>query len=168
MPDLRAANQVLKARRVDGVVLDWVLPESEGIEFIEKIQASSALPVPPVVVSGTRKLTDQQVAAIHRCARAGPVRYAPTIERLLDETVLLLHRPLSALTAEQKKTLDEVRESDAMLAGRKVLVIDDDLRNNFRADQRTGTSRPEDHPRRERPRAGNPAFRKTATTSTSC
>ena len=92
VPDLKAANQVLKARRVDGVVLDWVLPESEGIEFIERIQASSTLPVPPVVVSGSRRLTEQQVTAIHRCARSGPVRYAPTIERVLDETVLLLHR----------------------------------------------------------------------------
>ena len=73
-------------------MLDWVLPEAAGIEFIEKIQAQSELHVPPVVVSGSRMLADQQVAEIHHCARVGPVRYAPTIESLLDETVLLLHR----------------------------------------------------------------------------
>ncbi len=131
VPDLAAAERVLAARRVDGVVLDWVLPESAGIDFIEKIQASSALPVPPVVVCGSRKLEDQQVAAIHRCARSGPVRYAPTIERLFDETVLLLHRKESAFSDEQKRVLAEVHDSDPMLEGRKVLVIDDDLRNIF-------------------------------------
>ncbi len=131
VPDLAAADGVLKTRAVDGVVLDWVLPDSAGIEFIEKIQAASALPVPPVVVSGSRELAEQQVAAIHRCARSGPVRYAPSIERLLDEVVLLLHRPETALSQEQRRVLVEVRQTDAMLAGRKVLVIDDDLRNIF-------------------------------------
>ncbi len=131
VPDLNAASEVLQSTQLDAVVLDWVLPESGGIEFIEKIQASSSLPVPPVVVSGSYKLTDEQVAAIHRCTRTGPVRYAPSIERLFEEAVLLLHRPASSLTEEQASVLAEVRRSDAILAGRKVLVVDDDLRNIF-------------------------------------
>jgi CheY-like chemotaxis protein len=61
----------------------------------------------------------------------GPVRYAPTIERLLEETVLLLHREEEQLSPEQKRVLAEIRQADPMLAERKVLVIDDDLRNIF-------------------------------------
>ncbi len=131
VPDLAAAEAVLKERQVDGIVLDWVLPDSAGIEFVEKIQSGSTAPVAPIVVSGSRKLTESQVADIHRCARAGPVRYAPTIERLLEETVLLLHRHEAGLTEEQRRVLAEIRQNDATLAGRKVLVIDDDLRNIF-------------------------------------
>ena len=59
------------------------------------------------------------------------MRYAQSIERILDETVLLLHRKESDLTAEQQRVLADVRQSDSMLVGRKVLVIDDDLRNIF-------------------------------------
>ena len=131
VPTLAEATDIVESRRVDGIVLDWVLPEAPGITFIELVQSKSALPVPPIVVSGTRALSDQQVSEIHRCARAGPVRYAPTIERLLEETVLLLHRPKEMLSEEQQRVLAEVRQSDSMLAGRKVLVIDDDLRNIF-------------------------------------
>ena len=105
--------------------------EAPGIEFIESVQAKSPLHVPAIVVSGSQKLSDQQVSEIHHCARVGPVRYAPTIERLLEESVLLLHREEEQLSPEQRRVLAEVRQSDPMLAGRKVLVIDDDLRNIF-------------------------------------
>jgi len=97
-PDLGSAVQLLSSSRVDGIVLDWVLPDATGIEFIDSVQSRSALLAPPIIVSGSRPLSDQQVAELHHCARSGPVRYAPTIERLLDETVLLLHRPEASLS----------------------------------------------------------------------
>jgi CheY-like chemotaxis protein/HAMP domain-containing protein len=130
-PDLGSAVQLLASSRVDGIVLDWVLPDATGIEFIESVQSRSALQAPPIVVSGSCPLSEDQVAELHQRARSGPVRHASTIERLLDETVLLLHRPEASLSTEQRRVLAEVRESDSMLAGRKVLVIDDDVRNIF-------------------------------------
>jgi HAMP domain-containing protein/CheY-like chemotaxis protein/signal transduction histidine kinase len=131
VPDLASAARTMDSRSIDGIVLDWALPDAEGIEFIENVQSKSTLYVPPIVVSGSRALSEDQVAEIHRCARVGPVRYAHSIERILDETVLLLHRKESALSTDQKRVLADVRQSDSMLVGRKVLVIDDDLRNIF-------------------------------------
>ncbi len=131
IPDLASAKHTMDSRQVDGIVLDWILPEAEGTVFIETVQSKSSLYVPPIVVSGSRELSEQQVSEIHRCARVGPVRYAQSIERILNETVLLLHRKESALSAEQQRVLADVRQSDSMLVGRKVLVIDDDLRNIF-------------------------------------
>jgi CheY-like chemotaxis protein len=128
--ELPAAGGILDARPVDAIVLDCV-PEAEGLQFIESVQRRPALQVPAIAVSGSAKLTDEQVAEIHHCARIGPVRYAPTIERLLEETVLLLHREEERLSADQKRVLAEIRQTDPMLVGRKVLVIDDDLRNIF-------------------------------------
>jgi len=129
--DLATAETMLSSTEVDAIVLDWILPEASGIKFIESVQSRRDLHVPPVVVSGSRQLTEQQVSEIHGCARVGAVRYAPTIEHLFEQTVLLLHRPERTLSDEQRRVLAEVRQSDPMLAGRKVLVIDDDLRNIF-------------------------------------
>jgi len=64
-------------------------------------------------------------------SQAGIIRHASSLERLLDETVLLLHRPESVLSETQRQILSEMRKNDSALAGKKVLVIDDDLRNIF-------------------------------------
>ena len=129
--DLSGAAAIVDSRRVDAIVLDCI-PDSDGLEFIESVQARSPLQVPAiVVVSGTQNLSNQQVSEIHHCARVGPVRHASTIERLLEETVLLLHRDEAQLSSDQKRVLKDTRQSDPMLMGRKVLVIDDDLRNIF-------------------------------------
>jgi len=63
--------------------------------------------------------------------RTAAVRHATTWERLLEESVLCLHRDEASLSAAQQKILASVRQTDPMLAGRTVLVIDDDLRNIF-------------------------------------
>jgi HAMP domain-containing protein/CheY-like chemotaxis protein/signal transduction histidine kinase len=129
-PTLTEASEILKSRAVDGIVLDWVLPGPDAIQFIEDVQSHSKMQVPAIIVSGSRPLSEQQVSEIHRCARMGAVRYAPTIEQLFRETVLLLHRREQALSDRQKVVLADL-QVDPMLAGRKVLVVDDDVRNIF-------------------------------------
>ncbi len=133
---LEAANPAgamdfIEKEYLDGIVLDWELPEKEGVDFIEAVQSKLAPYVPPIAVLGSRKISGEQVAKIHQCARASAVRYAPSIEHLFDETVRLLHRNEHLLVEDQRRVLAEVRATDPALAGRKVLVIDDDLRNIF-------------------------------------
>ena len=52
-------------------------------------------------------------------------------ERLLDETALFLHRVVADLPAEKQRMLDRLHRSDDALVGKKVLVVDDDVRNIF-------------------------------------
>jgi CheY-like chemotaxis protein len=125
------AFAVLGSEGADGIVVDWVVSEACGVEFLEALQARFQPFVPPVIVLGPPELDSERAAQLHRLSRISGMRYAPTLERLLDETVLLLHRPEEALSEKQKSRLGEVRQVDPMLAGRKILVVDDDLRNIF-------------------------------------
>jgi len=125
------ALQMLTAGEADGVVIDWVVSQACGADFIEELQSRYQPFAPPVVVFGPPQLDAARGAELHRLSRIGSVRYAPTLERLLDETVLLLHRPEEALSASQRRSLAEARQVDPVLAGRKILVVDDDLRNIF-------------------------------------
>jgi CheY-like chemotaxis protein len=52
-------------------------------------------------------------------------------ERLLDETTLFLHRVEANLPEQKKRMLRQIRESDTVLSGRKVLLVDDDVRSTF-------------------------------------
>jgi len=131
VPDITTAMEVIERQYLDAIVLDWVAPDGTGIEFIQSVQGKLAPRIPPIVVSGMQKLSEEQIAEIHSCARASAVRYAPTIERILDETSCLLHRDERKLSERQRQLLAEVRETDPRLAGKKVLVIDDDVRNIF-------------------------------------
>jgi CheY-like chemotaxis protein len=62
--------------------------------------------------------------AVHLIRRESP-------DRLLDEISLLLHRPVSALAEDQRQMLEKLHEDDAVLNGRRVLIVDDDVRNIF-------------------------------------
>ena len=68
---------------------------------------------------------------IRRLARQGVVRHAESLDRLLEETTLFLHRAESDLSERQRESLSILRHTDPMLHGKKVLVVDDDVRNIF-------------------------------------
>jgi CheY-like chemotaxis protein len=125
------AMDMVSSQPLDGVVMDWAVSGGADVEFIEAIQTRLAPFVPPVIVFGLAKLNSELAADLHRRCQAGAIRYVPSLERLLDETMLLLHRSEENLPAAQKKILGQVRQTDPMLAGRRILVVDDDLRNIF-------------------------------------
>jgi hypothetical protein len=125
------ATRVVTGQAFDAVLLDWVLSDRLGAEVIEQVHKVSSHAVPPILVLGTRKLNSARAAELTRLSRASIVRYAPSLERLLEESTILLHRPDDVLSEQQRQVLTTVRQKDPMLAGRKVLVVDDDLRNIF-------------------------------------
>jgi CheY-like chemotaxis protein len=125
------ALELLAERRVDGIILDWAVSDLGGIEFIKTLQERFEGSVPPVAILGTPRIDPVRGADLHRVARTSAVRYAPSLERLLNDVVLLLHRAEEGLPERQRQILAHVRETDLALAGRKILVVDDDLRNIF-------------------------------------
>jgi len=85
----------------------------------------------PIVVFTGRELSPEQDAQLHMLARSVVVKGVESPERLLDETSLFLHRVISELPPGKQRMLDQLHRSDDDLMGRKVLVVDDDVRNIF-------------------------------------
>jgi CheY-like chemotaxis protein len=115
----------------DCVVLDLRLPDMSGFDVLEKLRDNPELKDLPVVVFTGRELTPEEDAKLHTLARSVVVKDVESPERLLDETALFLHRVVAQLPAEKQKMLDRLHRSDEALVGRKVLVVDDDVRNIF-------------------------------------
>jgi CheY-like chemotaxis protein len=115
----------------DCVVLDLGLPDMTGFELIEKIRNEVARRELPVVVYTARKLTKKEETELKRLANTIIVKGVQSPERLLDETTLFLHRVQANLPAPNRQMLEQSRLADPVLAGKKVLIVDDDIRNIF-------------------------------------
>jgi len=125
------AMGILKQQHVDSVIVDLRIPGIPAIQLVEEMRAAVD-PVPlPIVLYGKRKLTSKEEVEVRRLQRDMILRHAQSREALLHLTALLLHRADVDLSDEQRETLARVRRNDGALVGKKVLVIDDDLRNIF-------------------------------------
>jgi HAMP domain-containing protein/CheY-like chemotaxis protein/signal transduction histidine kinase len=126
-----SALQALDEGSFDCVVLDLRLPDMSGFEVLERLRDTPKLKDLPVVVFTGRELTPDEDAQLHTLARSVVVKDVESPERLLDETALFLHRVIANLPAEKQRMLQRLHESDDALTGRKVLIVDDDVRNIF-------------------------------------
>jgi HAMP domain-containing protein/CheY-like chemotaxis protein/signal transduction histidine kinase len=115
----------------DCLVLDLRLPDMTGFELLDELKQLPNGKELPVVVFTGKDLTAEEDAALHMLARSVIVKDVESPERLLDETALFLHRVVTDLPADKQAMLDRLHRSDEALIGRKVLVVDDDVRNIF-------------------------------------
>jgi HAMP domain-containing protein/CheY-like chemotaxis protein/signal transduction histidine kinase len=115
----------------DCIVLDLRLPDMSGFDVLERLRDTPSLNDLPVVVFTGKELSPEEDARLHVLARSVVVKGVESPERLLDETALFLHRVVSDLPPEKQRMLDRLHRSDDALVRRKVLVVDDDVRNIF-------------------------------------
>ncbi len=127
----RALEELNSAKHYDCVVLDLGLRDMSGFDFLEKVKSDPAKADLPIIVYTGRELTQSEETKIRRYAETIIVKDVRSPERLLDETALFLHRVESKLPEQKRKMLEQLHDSDAVVAGKKVLVVDDDVRNIF-------------------------------------
>jgi len=129
------AEEALKAlenQPFDCIVLDLILPGDSGIKLLEEVKTQPRFQDIPVVVFTGRELTPQDSESLRRYAEAVILKKgAQSFERLLDQTALFLHRVESKLPSRTRDILHQARGAEPGLAGLKVLVVDDDVRNIF-------------------------------------
>jgi CheY-like chemotaxis protein len=95
------------------------------------MKAQVEYPQMPIVVHPARDLTHEEEDELRRLAEATTITVATSAEQLLDTTALFLHRQEATLSDAQRGMLEQVRRRDPVLEGKKVLIVDDDMRNIF-------------------------------------
>jgi CheY-like chemotaxis protein len=125
------ALTILREQPVDCVVLDLRLPDISGFEVLNRIRDDETLPDLPVVVFTGKELTPEHAGQLRDLARKVVIKGVESPERLLDETALFLHRVIADLPAHKQQMLERLHQSDEDLRGKRVLVVDDDVRNIF-------------------------------------
>jgi HAMP domain-containing protein/signal transduction histidine kinase/DNA-binding response OmpR family regulator len=125
------ALNTLQEMRFDCAIVDLMLPDMEWSELIGKIKQKSGFPELPVIVHTGKDLTKRETSRIKKLAETIIIKDADSLERLVDETALFLHRDVADLNASQKNMMMRVNRVDPRLEGKKVLIVDDDIRNIF-------------------------------------
>nr|MBA3239784.1 response regulator [Acidobacteriota bacterium] len=125
------ALAALGSEQFDCMVVDLKLPDMTGFELIERIQNELGQSELPIIVYTGKELTEKEETQLRKVADAIIVKEASSPERLLAETALFLHRVEANLPEPKRRMLEQMHRRDPVLAGRKVLIVDDDVRNIF-------------------------------------
>ncbi|WP_309088085.1 response regulator, partial [Phenylobacterium sp.] len=116
------------AERPDGVVVEAsAMPVAQLVEQLKQAEGRCV----PAVVYAPAEMDAEDDKRLRLAVFGGLVRMARTMDQLVDQASLLLHARLDKLPAPAKAKLSQNKHDDAVLSGRKVLVIDDDIRNIF-------------------------------------
>ncbi|KAA3506413.1 response regulator [Agrobacterium vitis] len=123
--------ELLKQQTFDCMVLDLSLPDASGYSLLETLSRESAYAFPPVIVYTGRDLSADDEQRLRRYSKSIIIKGAKSPERLLDEVSLFLHKVISELPDEQQKMIRKAQNRDSLLEGRRVLVVEDDVRNVY-------------------------------------
>jgi CheY-like chemotaxis protein len=126
------ALRELAQKKYDCVVLDLGLRgPTDGFQLLETVKSNPAMRELPIIIYTGRDLSQQEETQLRKLAETIIVKDVKSPERLLDETALFLHRVEKKLPEQKRRMLERLHNTDAVFAGKRVLIVDDDVRNIF-------------------------------------
>ena len=125
------ALEKLRDTVFDCMIIDLKLPDMQGNELLRRMAEEDICSFPPVIVYTGRNLTRDEEAELLKYSRSIIIKGARSPERLLDEVTLFLHKVEAELSSEHQKMLKTARSRDKLFEGRRLLLVDDDVRNIF-------------------------------------
>jgi len=125
------ALALLRTTVFDCMIIDLKLPDMQGNELLQRMSGEQLAAFPPVIVYTGRNLSRAEEADLHKYSRSIIIKGARSPERLLDEVTLFLHKVEADLSSERQTMLRTVRSRDRVFEGRRILLVDDDVRNIF-------------------------------------
>ncbi len=125
------ALALLRREIYDCMIIDLKLPDMQGHELLRTMASDDICAFPPVIVYTGRNLTRAEENELLKYSRSIIIKGARSPERLLDEVTLFLHKVEAQMSPERQSMLKTVRARDRVFDGRRILLVDDDVRNIF-------------------------------------
>lgn len=125
------AFELLKKEKFDCVILDLGLKDMSGFDLLEQIRKEEQLAEIPIIVYTGQDLSREEEDQLQKYADSIIIKGARSPERLLAEASLFLHRVEANLPAKKRQVIQAVHDKDAVFKDKKILIVDDDMRNVF-------------------------------------
>jgi CheY-like chemotaxis protein len=126
-----AALAAMQAKTFDCVVMDLNLPDLSGYALLEKMASEESVSFPPVIIYTGHSLTRDEEQRLRKFSKSIIIKDARSPERLLDEVALFLHQVEEKLPLERQQMLKVARDRESVFEDRKILIVEDDVRNIF-------------------------------------
>jgi HAMP domain-containing protein/signal transduction histidine kinase/CheY-like chemotaxis protein len=121
---------VLKKELFDCIIVDFVLPDANGLDFLNKINLLKQQQT-TIILHSARDFTQDELIQLkrlnHKIITKTPISHV----HLLEEILVLLHIDKKFISESKLKMIDNIRDRNDILDSKKVLVVDDDVRNLF-------------------------------------
>ncbi|WP_438431184.1 response regulator [Gorillibacterium sp. sgz500922] len=127
----REALEQLTLEHFDCMVLDLGLSDISGFDLLEQIKTNRKLQTLPVIIYTGKELSKQDEQRLKHYAESIVIKNVRSMERLYDETALYLHRITADLPPDKQKLIEKLHNPEAAFEGRRILLVDDDMRNIF-------------------------------------
>jgi len=115
----------------DCIIVDYMLPDIGGMEFLADINNVKKVQMTPVLVYSAKDFTPKERTQLKQYANRILLKSVNSLEFLLEETVMHLHLNHNNLMPEKRKMIENLRTREDVLANKNILVVDDDVRNLF-------------------------------------
>ena len=123
------AADALDARGYDCVVVELKLPGGTAFDVLRRMRSRKALREIPVVVSTGGPVSFKDETRLAQYARSMVVKHDATDAQLVEDVALFLHR--SGVDLPDRPAEEGRRGGGSSFAGRRILIVDDDVRNVF-------------------------------------
>lgn len=121
----------LHTQRYDCMVLDLMLDDMTGFELLDQIRDDEELNDLPIIIYTGKDLDSKEETQLRKYAESIIIKDVRSPERLLDETTLFMHRVEANLPEDKRKILQKLHNKEELFDGKKILLVDDDIRNVF-------------------------------------
>jgi HAMP domain-containing protein/signal transduction histidine kinase/CheY-like chemotaxis protein len=126
----KKALSILKKEIFDCIIVDFVLPDAKGLDLINSINLIKQ-PQTTIILHSARDFTQGELIQLKRLNHKIITKTPDSHVHLLEEILVLLHIDKKYISESKLKMIDTIRDSKDILDNRKVLVVDDDVRNLF-------------------------------------
>ena len=125
------ALKELHKQKYDCMVLDLMLTDMTGFELLDQIREDEQLADLPIIIYTGKELNTKEEMILRKYAESIIIKDVRSPERLLDETTLFLHRVEANLPEDKREILQKLHNKEALFENKKILLVDDDIRNVF-------------------------------------
>jgi len=127
----KEALELIKENSYDCITVDYMLPDIGGLEFVTEINNINKMGMTPVIIYSAKDFSPKEKTQLKQYANRILLKDVSSLELLLEEAVVHMHLDHKDMLPEKQKIIENLRSKEDVLTNKKVLVVDDDVRNLF-------------------------------------